>query len=244
MRSSWFDFEFGKELLGESVGADEEFFCFDLEVVVGLEDGVIGFLVKAGYFGLVEDCDSGGSGFLDEGGHHFAGVDLSLGLVKDEVVDVLEFEVSDFGSSVGVGLVEAGDGFEEEVESVDVIENLGVCDEFVSAEVLVVDGLVGEVGSEFMEAAIAAFDEGEDFVLSCGLKVVEEFGDAAEAGESGVFGAGSGGEESAFEDKNFEGGVLGFQGDGGAEADNSAADDGDIDVFEKSVLFPVAQVHL
>lgn len=105
-------------------------------------------------------------------------------------------------------MVEAGDGFEESVEVGDVFEEFGVIDEFISAEIFVFDGLIGEVLAESLESEVAAFDEGEDLVFGRIVKVVEEFGNATEATEPGVAGAGTVRKDAAFEDKDFE--VRGF----------------------------------
>jgi uncharacterized protein (DUF433 family) len=71
------------------------------------------------------------------------------------------------------------------------------------------------------------------------LEVVEEFGDATEAAESGVSGAGTVGEDASFEDKDIEVWRLRFEAEGGAEPDDSAADYGNIDIAEIGVFLPV-----
>lgn len=96
MRSSGFYIFVREELFGETVGADEEFFCADLGDLVGLEGDVILFFIVMVNCDVVDYFDSGGGGTLKERVHHFSGVDLSFRLVEDEVFCVLKAE---FGNS-------------------------------------------------------------------------------------------------------------------------------------------------
>lgn len=76
------------------------------------------------------------------------------------------------------------------------------------------------------------------------MEVVEEFGDAAETAESGVAGAGSVRENASFEDEDVEVGGFCFEAEGGVEADDTTADDDDIEIIEVGIVLPVAQLHL
>lgn len=107
-----------------------------------------------------------------------------------------------------------------------------VGDEFVPSERLVIEGLISKAVAEFLETTVASTDQSLNLRVGESLEVIEEFGDRPYAGESSVFCAGPSGEKSAFEYENFEVWVEFFQGDCGAEANNSGADDGDIDLIE------------
>ncbi len=93
----------------------------------------------------------------------------------------LEAKIGNFLAGIGESGGEVGDWGEKRVEAIEVVfaEFMGglIGDELISAEGLVVEDLIGDAGSEFLESMIATVDEVLNFLIGENIEVVENFGD-------------------------------------------------------------------
>ena len=92
------------------------------------------------------------------------------------------------------------------------------------------------------EAAPTFFDNGERLVFASKFDVAQQFGQASKTGETRVSSTRADGQRAAFDDDDAQVFVQIFEVQRGVQPDDSAADDGDINVFEKTFALPIREV--
>lgn len=199
--------ELWEQLAGEGVRCDEQLGAEQREVVLGVEKDLAMHFLIASDLDVIENGDAHGLHETEEGLAELTRVELAFGAAFDEVLDAGEAELIDDAVLQPESLLVACDGFQEAVERIDLGAKLiGIesGEQLIAAIAFVVDGFCVEGLADPFYSFEAPFHELEQLIFAHFFAVGNQLGEAAEAGEARVAGAGAGGDQSAVEDGDGE----------------------------------------